>query len=230
MRVTIDGPSVSGKSTVARAVAKELHYFYIASGYIYRGLAYALMHLSDYTQDTIGQVQESDIAFCLNVSRFAYHYDAVHAERIICNGVDITTHLKTPAIDTATSVLATNELVRMQVLHYIRALANHHDIVIDGRDCGSVVFPQAEYKFYLTASLPARALRWQAMQASVGKHVSLDESKARIFERDERDSARAAAPLKIPSGAYVIDSSDLTAEDVIALIVSRVCEQKKEEA
>ena len=230
MIITIDGPSVSGKSTVARAVAKELHYFYIASGSIYRGLAYALMHARGYTQDTIAQAAIADVVHCLDESRFVYEYNEAHAERIIFEGADVTDYIKTPAMDAGASLLGTNDLVRKQILNFIRTLACDRDIVIDGRDCGSVMFPSADYKFYLTASLPVRAQRWQAMQAKLNKNIPIDQAMAIIADRDDRDSNRAIAPLKIPQGAYSIDSSDLNAQDVVALIVRRVRGQKKEEA
>ena len=222
MIITIDGPSVSGKSTVARAVAKELHYFYIASGYIYRGLAYALIYARGYTQDTIAQAQEADVVYCLDESRFVYNYDETNAERIIVEGVDVTDYIKTPAMDAGASLIGTNGIVRAHVLNFIRRLGQQYDIVIDGRDCGSVMFPSADFKFYLTASLPVRARRWHAMQAKVNKHVSIEQAMATITERDERDSNRVIAPLKIPQGATIIDSSNINASEAVALIVQQV--------
>lgn len=227
MIITIDGPSVSGKSTVARAVAQELHFFYIASGYIYRGLAYALMNAREYTQDSIAQADNKDILYCLDPSRFAYHYDAVSSERIIFEGRDITALIKIPTMDAASSLIGTNGLARSAVLAFIRSIALNHDIVIDGRDCGTVMFPLADFKFYLSASLPVRAHRWQAMQAREGKHVSLEQAQMILAERDERDSTRIIAPLKIPAGALMIDSSDFDASQVVEIIVQKVREKQK---
>lgn len=229
MIITIDGPSASGKSTVARAVAKELHYFYIASGTIYRGLAYALMHLRGYSQETIAHVQEPDVMFCLDSARFVYTYDSSDNDRIILQGIDITIHLKSPAVDAGASLIGTNGIVREHILRFIQALAKHHDIVIDGRDCGSVMFPSADYKFYLDASVLVRAQRWQAMQAKLKKNISLDQAVEITTERDERDSKRSLAPLRVPHGASVIDSSYLAAQEVVSLIVRHVQSKKKEE-
>lgn len=228
MVITIDGPSASGKSTVARAVAQQLNYFYIASGTIYRGLAYVLMHARGYTQNTIAHVQESDVIYCFDGSRFSYEYNAHKNEHIIFEGVDITYALKSPLVDSGASLIGTNPMVRAQIVQLIRALAQQHDIVIDGRDCGSIMFPSAEHKFYLTASLAVRAARWQSLQATLGKNSSLDQALQSIAMRDERDSSRAIAPLKIPDGACVIDSSDKDVQEVIRTIVR--CVQKKEEA
>lgn len=222
MIITIDGPSVSGKSTVARAVARELHYFYIASGSIYRGLAYALAHAHGYTQDTIAQPAVSDVVYCLDESRFVYDYHESHAERIILAGVDVTDYIKTPAMDVGASLIGTNGMVRTHVLNFIRGLAQKNNIVIDGRDCGTVMFPSADFKFYLTASLYVRAQRWQAMQAKINKQIPIDQAMATIAERDERDSNRAIAPLKIPQGATIIDSSNMNVQDVVAFIVEQV--------
>lgn len=222
MIITIDGPSASGKSTVARLVAKELQYFYIASGLLYRGLAYALMHERGYTKDSIAQAAISDIMYCLDSERFEYHYDASDGESIIFQGEDITGKLKVPEIDRAASLIGTNPVARNHILVVIHQLAKHHNIVIDGRDCGSAMFPSAEYKFYLTASLQMRAKRWQAMEAKLNKHVSIDQAIAIIAERDERDTKRTIAPLQVPEGAVTIDSSDMQVQDVVKLIVQRV--------
>jgi cytidylate kinase len=218
MIITIDGPSASGKSTVARLVAHELGYFYIASGLIFRGLAYALMHARTYTSDTIAHAQEEDIIYCLSANRFDYRYDAPKGEHIIFENEDITSLLKVPAIDVAASVLGTNPIARTYIVECIRALSQHHDIVIDGRDCGSAMFPAAEYKFFLTASLRVRAQRWIALQEKLGKHIPLDQAMTIITERDERDKMRSIAPLHVPQGAHTIDSSAMNAKEVVATI------------
>lgn len=221
MIITIDGPSASGKSTVARAVAKKLNFFpffYIASGYLYRGLAYALMYQKGYTGQTIANVQEADVAYCLDPSHFHYQYDSVNQERIMLQGIDITAHLKSPEIDAAASIIATNPMVRSHITSLIRSLARDHDIVIDGRDCGSVLFPDANYKIYLTASLHVRAARWQAMQAALHNHISIKEAEDILAARDERDSSRSIAPLQVPQDAVVIDSSEMSIEQLVNYI------------
>jgi cytidylate kinase len=222
MIITIDGPSASGKSTIARSVARELSYFYIASGMIYRGLAYMLINKHGYTPDTIGTAKEHDVAYCLSFEQFAYDYDQQTGEHIIVGGTDITGLLKSPIIDSAASVLGTNAMARGHILQAIRRIADSHDIVIDGRDCGSAMFPYAQHKWFLTASLPVRAQRWQSMQQQLGKKISLEQAKNIIAVRDERDTTREIAPLVVPVGACIIDSSDMSPEQVIHTIVSGV--------
>jgi len=230
MIITIDGPSASGKSSVARDVAHELHIFYIASGYFFRGLAYALMHTRSYNQDTIPNASQKDIAYCLDPVRFDYMYDVADGEHIIINGIDCTKELKTPVIDKGASLLGTNIVARSHIVTYIRSLAQRHDIVIDGRDCGSVMFPHAQYKIFLTASVEVRAQRWQAMQLK--SNILIDVAKAMeiISERDARDSTRVIAPLIIPDGAIFIDSSHLDQKQVLDLILKYVHAQKEGEA
>ena len=145
---------------------------------------------------------------------------------------NITPYLKTILIDETSSIVATNAAVRQVLLAYQRELANKHNVVADGRDCGTVVFPHAQYKFFLTASLEARAERWlnshhqgaaldpkdsHNAQAAL---LSIEEVKKIIAERDERDSRRSIAPLKPAADAYIIDSSAMTVQDVITEILA----------
>lgn len=223
MIITIDGPTASGKSTVARELAQQLHLFYIASGLLFRGLAYLLATHKKYTLDTIIDASPNDIQEMFNATLFSYEYDS-NGEHIFFHNQEITQHLKSSTVDQLASVLGKNVNARAAILEYIRHLAHAHYIIIDGRDCGSVMFPHAKFKFFLTASLDVRAQRWQQMQKKLGAHITLDEAKKCIAQRDERDSTRDVAPLIVPKDAWIIDSSDKTQQEVVSFIKNVIIE------
>lgn len=220
MIITIDGPAASGKSTLARAVAAKLNLFYIASGGLYRGLSYVLLNYFGYTLDNIEEPSIHDLKKALDIVVFKYTYDKNADEKIYFDGVDITPHLKTSIIDSAASKMAGSKIVNETLIAYQRLLADDHDIIIDGRNCGSQVFPQAHIKIYLTASLTVRAQRLQDMQAKKGITISLDQAEKQLKVRDARDSERTYAPLMIPDNAMIIDNSALTADQTVQKILN----------
>jgi len=217
MIITIDGPTASGKSTLARMLAQRLNYYYICSGLLYRALAYLLVTYYGYTEKNIEHIALQDIAACFNPDKFIYSYDGVH-ERILYDNQDITPYLKDSVIDHITSITSVNEHVRHCVTVLQHSLAAAHDIVIDGRDTGSAVFPAADVKFFLTASLQVRAQRWLYDQKKRGHNFSTHEAQEKVADRDRRDSERAVAPLIIPSDAHVIDNSNFTLEQTCAVM------------
>src|SRR3989304_8563006 len=194
MIITLDGPTASRKSTIGRMLARTLNYYYIYSGLLYRALAYVLMKQYGYTLDTLSNVKQEDILAVLDPQHFEYSYNG--GEKIIVGGIDITHHLKESMIDQAASIVSTNKGVRAAIDDMQRIIANEHDTVIDGRDAGTVVFPNAEHKFFFTADQTIRAQRWQAQQAQRGNTISLDEAIQFLAIRDTRDSTREHAPLK----------------------------------
>lgn len=216
MIITIDGPTASGKSTVARLVAQKLEIYYIASGLIYRALAYHLWQLHHYTKATI---HNADHALVRNILADITYYYTNGIETVHFRGVDVTQKLKTSDVDPLASVVSTNIFVREQVNNLLRSIAHKNSVVIDGRDCGSVIFPHAEYKFFVTASLEVRALRWKAMQERLGVMLSNDQAQAALAERDARDMQRSIAPLVVPQGACIIDCSSISAHDVADQII-----------
>jgi cytidylate kinase len=215
MIITIDGPSASGKSTVARLLAHQLGYYYIYSGALFRALAYLLLTNKKYTMKNIDDPNASDVTEIMNVSDFIYTYNDQDKEKVIYKGQDITPFLKEERIDTAASLVSTNPFVRQIVCEYQRNLAATHDSIIDGRDTGSVVFPYADYKFYLTAESSVRAQRWLVQQQCHGKPYTFDQALVSITERDIRDSSRKIAPLTVPVGATVIDNSTLDIQQTV---------------
>lgn len=222
MIVTIDGPTASGKSTVAQAVAKELEFYYLPTGWLYRAVSYLLVKRHNYTEQMLSHPKEEDVADCLNPSLLVYTYDAKRGGKLFFEGRDITSYLKDYKVDLYVAIISPIVMVREEVVKAQRAFAQAHDSVIEGRDIGSVVFPHANYKFYLTASLEVRAKRWQKDQERRGNSFTLDQAKEQIEERDRKDRQRKHSPLVIPENAIIIDNSDKTFEQTVQEILKYV--------
>ena len=218
MIITIDGPVASGKSTAARMLAQKLNIYYLNTGLLYRGLGYLLLRREGYTLQNITNVSAEDLAVYADPQRLNYQYEEDEAS-ISFDGKDLTSLLKTPEIDQAASIVSTNQAVR-EVLNVLqRHIAKDHDVVIEGRDSGSVVFPNADYKFFLTASAQVRAQRWRAKLAEKRVDVSDEQAEEQINERDARDSSRKIAPLMVPKDAIVIDDSELDQQETVGKIL-----------
>lgn len=215
MIITIDGPSASGKSTIARMLAQELGYFYLNTGMLYRAFAYTVLH----DQIDPQNIHEVDVAAI--IARLVYTYQHGTAQVLLQN-TDITSLLENKTIDQAASQISALPIVRKQIDAWQHALVNNHDSVIDGRDSGSVVFAHADHKFYVTASDEVRAHRWLAKQHERGNMFDLAYALNQIQSRDRRDMQRAAAPLIVPEGATVImnDGNDPIA---VAATVKQKC-------
>jgi cytidylate kinase len=222
MIITIDGPVASGKSTAGRIVAQKLGYYYLYSGLLYRALGYLLVHRCGYTMDTIINVRVEDIAYCLDAQKFVYQYDEHSQEHIVFENEDITQHLKDSFIDKIASIVSVNEQVRKSITVIQRSIASQHNIIIDGRDVGSVVFPQAEFKFFLTAPVLVRAERWRKDQEKYGNHLPIDQAMTLITDRDNRDKNREIAPLIIPNDAIVIDTSELSIQQTVEKMMQHI--------
>lgn len=221
MIVTIDGPTASGKSTVGRLLAKELGAYYLYTGLLYRALAYQLLK-NGYTLATIASPDLDLVKQILDTQKFEYRYDPENQERIFFNKEDITPQLKDKSMDQAASILSTNQQVRELLNSLQREIAKKNSIVIDGRDSGSIVFPHADYKFFLTASDQVRAERWLAMQKERGNNMPFDQALAYIQERDKRDASREHAPLCVPKEARVVDCTKLNVASVVLKIYSEI--------
>jgi cytidylate kinase len=222
MIITIDGPSASGKSTVARMLAQKFGYYYVCSGFLYRSLAYLLVHKFGYKLSDLNAIKPADVAACFDREKFEYTYDAVNQERIFFDGVNITPFLKDSFMDKAASIVGVDEGARHFVTALQHAFALHHDIVTDGRDVGSAVFPDAPIKFFLTASVEVRAQRWLNDQKKYDNHYTLQQAIEKITDRDQRDKVRSIAPLVVSQGAIVIDNSLLTVQQTFEKMVALV--------
>ena len=220
--ITIDGPTASGKSSTAIAVAQKLGFYYLNTGFLYRALTYLLLTTRGYSQDGLSNVKQEDIDVCTNSDFFSYSYNATTGYSVVYKNIDITSFLKDVTIDTCVALISPQKLVRKAITEQQRSLAGKHSIVVDGRDVGSHVFPFAQYKFYLTASLNIRAQRWQHDQALRGNSYTIQEAEQRIHERDLSDEQRIISPLIIPSGAIIIDNSFMTREETVRKIISYI--------
>ena len=209
MIITIDGPTASGKSSVAKALAERLGWYYLNTGFLYRAVTYLLLNRYHYTLEALTDVAPADLAACTDHSRFAYHYDPIEGVKILYDDVEITPYLKDASIDQAVCLISPQPHLREAMCEFQRQLAQQYDVVTDGRDTGSVVFPQADYTFFLTASLDVRAQRWQKDQKKLGHDYTLQECKERIAYRDNKDQERGHSPLVVPPRGIIIDNSTL---------------------
>jgi len=217
MIITIDGPVASGKSSVAQSLAKRLGYYYINSGLLFRAVAYLLTKKCLIPVEQLVTLAYGPLFKCLDLTKFCYVY--VDGVAGVCYaGEELEPFLKTAEIDQAASLAGTNPELREIVLTIERQLAQEQNIVVDGRDTGSVVFPKADYKFYLTALPEVRSERWRNLQSKKGHDFTQEEALREIIKRDERDKTRLVAPLIVPEGAVTVDSSDMSIDEVVAYI------------
>ena len=217
MIITIDGPAASGKSTIAKKLARDLNLFFLSSGMIFRAIAYILTLHFGYTKETLDDVTKEDIDKIFDSNQFDYSYS--EGEFIISfDGKKITPYLKTKEMDECSSLLGKNVITRNALKKFQHSLAEKYDIIAEGRDMGTVVFPDAEHKFFLTASLDERAGRWIDVQRSKGKVYTFDQAKEIVSSRDERDKERDVAPLRVPENAVVVDNTDKNLEETVAEI------------
>lgn len=225
MIITIDGPAASGKSTVARALAKKLQYYYLNSGMLYRALGYCLL------QENISMehLAQCDITIRKRgLESISYSYDIdVGTIVITLAGKDVTNLLKTPDIDKAASLVGECKDVRIFFLRLQRSIANDYDLVAEGRDVGSVVFPHADVKFFLTAHPEVRALRWLQDFKKNHNNVTFEDALERIRDRDARDVNREYAPLHVSGDDIIIDNSKLSLQETLDLMIEIINHQKK---
>ena len=213
--VTIDGPAGAGKSTVAAALARRLGFTLIDTGALYRGLAWAVQEA--------GVAPEDGPALRDVLDRTSVRLEGA---RVVVNGRDVTAEIRTPGISRLTSRLTTLGVVRDKMTPIQRALAAAGAAVLEGRDTGSVVWPEAEVKFYLDADLDTRAQRRRADLAARGLDGDLETVREEIARRDRQDMERALAPLVKPAGAVVVDTTGLGVAEVVDGLL-RVIEQAR---
>jgi cytidylate kinase len=212
--LTIDGPSGAGKGTVSRAVAKHLGWHYLDSGSIYRSLAIAVKQAG---VDLLKLRQICEIAYAMELE-----FDCGTQLVVRLDGVDVSAKLCTETIGNAASIIAAYPEVREVLLQKQKDFQQLPGLVADGRDMGSVVFPEAQFKVYLTASAEERGLRRYKQLIEKGIDANLIQITKEILARDQRDSERTTAPLTVPQGAYYLDSSSLTIQQVIETVINLV--------
>lgn len=212
-QIAIDGPAGAGKSTVAKAVAEKLGYIYVDTGAMYRAMALYLIRR---------QIPAKDVEGISRASRGADITIAYEngAQQVLLDGENVTALLRTEEVGNMASASSVNPDVRKKLVELQQALASRENVVMDGRDIGTCVLPEADVKVYLTASTECRARRRYDELSAKGEDCDLKEIEADIRQRDERDMNREFSPLRQAEDAVLLDSSDLTVEEVIERILA----------
>ncbi len=211
MIVTIDGPAGSGKSTVAKRLAEQLGVRFLDTGAMYRAMALAAKRANRSLQDPVA------VAEVAQACQIRFRDD-----KLLLNEDDVTAEIRSPEISAAASLVAAIPEVRRQLVRLQQEIGLQGSMVTEGRDQGTVVFPGAQHKYFLTASLEARAQRRLQELIRKGLTSSLEEVREQIRERDERDEQRELAPMKPAMDAQVLDTSDLSVDDVVQLLMRQI--------
>ena len=207
--IAIDGPAGAGKSTIAKALAKELGYHYVDTGAIYRTVAYFLDLLGISPKDADGVERYID-ELTVNIE-----YDEAGRQHMIMNGMDVTDEIRTQDISQKASLVSAHKVVRDMLLDMQRDVAKQHNVIMDGRDIGTVVLPKATVKIFLTASAEVRAQRRTEELLAKGQKADYAQTLKDIKQRDHQDMNRPVAPLKQAKDAVLLDTSNLDIDGVI---------------
>lgn len=207
--IAIDGPSGSGKTTIAKLIAAELRFHYLDTGALYRAIALALRNSMIEPEDPDDKIRKILSKTIVTFSN----------GRVLLNGNDVSDTIRSKEIDHYSSVFSARKIVRDFLLDAQRDAALHNDLVVEGRDTTTVVFPDARKKIFLDASVEQRAKRRYFQYKEKNIEITLDEARMKIIERDKRDAGRDLAPLKKASDALLVDSSNLSIEQVMNTIL-----------
>ena len=217
--IAIDGPSGAGKSTLARALAERLGYLYVDTGAIYRTVGLAARRSGTDPHDAAA------VAVLLPGLKIKLDYGEDGLQRMYLDGEDVSTAIREPEISLYASAVSAIPAVRALLMEQQRSLARTHCVIMDGRDIGTVVLPDADLKIFLTASSEARAQRrWKELQEK-GIDEPYEKVLAEIVERDRNDTTRAAAPLRQAEDAVVVDTTKYDLEESLELLLNLVKEK-----
>ena len=208
--IAIDGPAGAGKSTMAKRLAKELGYHYVDTGAIYRTVAYFLDLWGVSPKDIDGVTRYID-ELTINIE-----YDEEGVQHMIMNGMDVTGEIRTQDISQKASLVSAHAIVRDMLLDMQRDVAKQYNVIMDGRDIGSVVLPKADVKIFLTAAAEVRAKRRTEELLAKGQKANYEQILKEIQQRDYQDTHREVAPLKMCRDSIKLDTSDMDIEQVIA--------------
>ncbi len=213
--VAIDGPSGAGKSTLAKKLAEKLGFIYLDTGAMYRALALKIL------RQKVDLADEQKLAQLVNSTAVDLQGDGAEL-RVILDGENVASEIRTPAVSQMASKASALKLVRDRMLELQRRLGGRGSVVAEGRDIGTVIFPDAQVKIFLSASAAERARRRCAELRAAGQPVDVEVTLREIEERDKRDSERALAPLRKAEDALMIDSSNSTADEVAACVLAEI--------
>jgi CMP/dCMP kinase len=211
MIVTIDGPAGSGKSTVARLLAEHLEVRFLDTGAMYRAVALAVLQqgVSETDAAAVAQVaRQMQLEFC--------------DDQLQLDGKDVSDDIRSPQVTAISSVVAANPAVRERLVQLQREVGQQGSLVTEGRDQGSVVFPDARFKFFLTASVDARARRRHREMVAQGSTLTLSTVTTQLRQRDERDENRAHAPMKPAADATILDTSGMSIAQVVEALAQAI--------
>ena len=216
--IAIDGPAGAGKSTIARALAEKLAYIYVDTGAMYRAMALYLLRNGISAEDG-----EKIHQICDNIEISIAHEEGV--QKIYLNGEDVSEQIRREEVGNMASKSAANPYIREKLVDLQRQLAARENVVMDGRDIGTCVLPNADVKIYLTASVHVRALRRYNEYLSKGMEADLEQIEKDIAKRDEQDMTRKISPLKRAEDAHLLDSSEMNIEEVLDAMTA-LCARK----
>lgn len=217
--IAIDGPAGAGKSTIAKRLAAQLGFYYVDTGAIYRTAAYFMDLLGISPKDVDGverYIDELNIDIC---------YDEDGLQHMLMNGMDVTGDIRTPDISQKASLISAHGVVRDLLLDMQRDVAKMHNVVMDGRDIGTVVLPKADVKIFLTATAEVRARRRFIELQDRGGHDSYEKVLKELQQRDYQDTHREIAPLKMARDSVKVDTSDMDTDTVVSTIRQIVLEK-----
>lgn len=216
--IAIDGPSASGKSTVARKVAEVLGYVHVDSGALYRGITWSILSAGINPAKKVSLISHIDSCVFLFTNKD-------RSMRFTINGVDPWESLRSDTVRENVSTIAAVPEIRERVVKWLRQMTSFGNLAMEGRDIASVVFPDTPFKFYIDAD-PAERARRRCKELAASEETDEESVRNSLESRDRKDSARDAAPLKVAAGATVIDSTHMTIDQVVAFIVARVSPER----
>ena len=219
MNIAIDGPAGAGKSSIAKLVAKDMNFIYVDTGAMFRAMAYYFLSTGIDPQD-----EEAVNAACGGICIRIEYEDGI--QHIYLNDMDVSTEIRKEEVGKNASAVAKYPMIRAKLLELQRSMAAENDVIMDGRDIGTVVLPDAEAKIFLTASSRVRAERRYKELKEKGEECDLDKIEKDIIARDEQDMNREIAPLKQAEDAVFVDTSYMTIPDVVAAI-REIAESKR---
>lgn len=215
--IAMDGPAGSGKSTVARGIAEKLGLLYLDSGAMYRAVTLLALQegLAADSPKLIDRVKACHIEFTDN------------GKTILLDAEDVSLQIRTPAVNRLVADVAKIPEIRREIVKHQQRIGDEGGIIAEGRDLTTIVFPNADFKFYLDASVTERAKRRFAELHAQNENVTLAAVKTEIRERDEKDTTREHSPLRAADDAIIVDTTDKTIEEVVDFIIARVCANER---